>query len=276
MKKILSFILFVFLSGSVLADSKIQPYDIYLPKSQGPYPLVILAHGCAGLSPNAVRNWKEWAEWFNKKNYAVAIVDSWADRNFGDVCARGGYSNALLPIRVQDSYLAATDISNKFNIDKSKIFLMGGSHGGRLAYEVLTEYAVSQFPPDRYIQFAGAIGLYPGCSAHMSHRPTKAPLLFIVGEKDDWTLPQYCQNLVNGAKYSKEEGYDMILETVKDAGHAFDYYWTRTVMRNIVGQSGKVGVEIGGTRSQRKEAERMIEVFLEQVIDKKIQPRIPH
>ena len=276
MKKLLILLYLQLVSVSGWA-SGLQPYELYMPKDTSkPVPLIVVAHSCAGFSQNGYRNWREWAEWANKKNFAAVLIDSWTGRSFGDVCSQPSLANTIYPVRVKDSYEVATEIANTKNIDKSKIFLIGGSHGGRLAYEVLTKNSVDQFPSDRYIRFAGAIGLYPGCSAYMSKEPTQSPLLLIVGEIDDWTLPQHCYNLASTAKYSKESGYDINIEVIKDAGHSFDYYWVQTVMRGIVGQGGKVGVSIGGTRAQRKEAEQLIESFLEKVNDKKIAQRTPN
>lgn len=270
MKKILVLFYLQLVSFSSGA-SNLPYYELYMPKDVStPVPLIVVAHSCAGFSQNGYRNWREWADWANKKNYAAVLIDSWSGRNFGDVCSQPGLANVIYPIRVKDSYEVATEIARTKNIDKSKIFLIGGSHGGRLAYEILTKSSVDRFPDNQYIKFAGAVGLYPGCSAYMSKEPTQSPLLLIVGEIDDWTLPQHCYNLASAAKNSKEPGYDISIEVIKGAGHSFDYYWVQTVMRSIVGQGGKVGVSIGGTRSQRKEAERLIEIFLEKINDKKI------
>lgn len=249
----------------------LQPYEYETPKGQGPFPLIIFAHGCAGLSSNANRNWREWANWARSKGYATAIVDSWYGRNLGDICTQPGLSNALLPTRVDDVYQVAENISNKHNIDKNKIFLIGGSHGGRLAYEILTKNSVEQNKTS--IKFAGAIGLYPGCSAYMYQAPTRSPLLLIVGEEDEWTIPQYCYNLARSAKFSRDEGYDIDVKTLQGAAHSFDYYWVNTVMWEVTGQNGKRGVRIGGNLDQRKQAENLIYNFLEDVQAQKISKR---
>ena len=249
----------------------IQPYQYESPKGTGPFPLIIFAHGCAGLSSNATRNWREWADWARANGYASAIVDSWDGRNLGNVCTQPGLANALLAIRVEDVYSVAEDISIKHNIDKNKIFLVGGSHGGRLAYEILTKNSVEQTKTQ--IKFAGAVGLYPGCSAYMYQAPTKSPLLMIVGSDDEWTIPQYCYNLARSAKFSNDEGYDIEIKTLEGAAHSFDYYWVDTVMWDVTGQSGKKGVKIGGTKDYRKHTENLILDFLNDIKSNKIQKR---
>jgi hypothetical protein len=109
----------------------------------------------------------------------------------------------------------------------------------------------------------------------MINEPTKSPLLLIVGEEDDWTLPKYCYDLARSAKFSSTPGFDIEMKSIWGAGHSFDYYWEQTTIRGVMGQGGKVGVTIGGSQSQRTEAENLSWDFISRVMNKKVPPRVP-
>ncbi len=270
------FLLLALYGGGGLADTKLPQYYLELPKASAPYPLVVIAHGCGGLTKNGHRNWHEWAKWFQEQQFATVIVDSWANRDVGNVCeVPGRTANLLLPMRVEDAYAVVADIQKNHSIDSEKVFLIGGSRGGRLAYEILTPNHVEQMVEKYKVRFSGAVGLYPGCSPQMYSEPTQSPLLLIVGELDDWTLPRYCYDLAKSAKFSSRPGFDIAIESIQGAGHSFDYYWEQITLRGVIGQGGKVGVTIGGSRAQRTAAENLTREFIARVVDKKVPPRVP-
>ena len=143
-----------------------------------------------------------------------------------------------------------------------------------MAYEILTPNHAQQMGEKYSVKFAGAVGLYPGCSPQMINEPTKSPLLLIVGEADDWTLPKYCYDLARSAKFSSTPGFDIEMKSIQGAGHSFDYYWEHITMRGVMGQGGKVGVTVGGSQAQRAEAENLTWEFISRVINKKVSPRV--
>src|SRR5262249_25858846 len=53
------------------------------PEGAGPFPAVVLMHGCAGISESN----HEWSRWFRDKGYVALLVDSWAPRHMGTSCA---------------------------------------------------------------------------------------------------------------------------------------------------------------------------------------------
>ena len=71
-----------------------------------------------------------------------------------------------------------------------------------------------------------AIALYPGCTAQLRRRPEApgpyrptAPLLILIGEKDDWTPAEPCRQL---AEASAAAGYPVRIKIYPDAHHSFD------------------------------------------------------
>ena len=71
--------------------------------------------------------------------------------------------------------------------------------------------------------FRAAVALYPGCETRLrgrteSYRPV-APLLILIGEKDDWTPAEPCQRLAAAAQAA---GYPVTIKVYADAHHSFD------------------------------------------------------
>src|SRR5256886_12289522 len=52
------------------------------PAGGGPFPAVVLLHGCHGESAST----HDWARWFRERGYVALIVDSWAARGIGNGC----------------------------------------------------------------------------------------------------------------------------------------------------------------------------------------------
>jgi poly(3-hydroxybutyrate) depolymerase len=58
------------------------PVTIYRPTGDGPFPFVVLLHGCGGLKYEAMWSlWvTPWMELFRERGVATAVADSWARR----------------------------------------------------------------------------------------------------------------------------------------------------------------------------------------------------
>src|SRR2546422_2316465 len=52
------------------------------PEGPGPFPAVVLLHGCHGVSESN----HEWSRWFRDQGYVALIVDSWSPRGYGKTC----------------------------------------------------------------------------------------------------------------------------------------------------------------------------------------------
>src|SRR6185295_7601682 len=58
----------------------LRPHDtLYRPAGQGPFPAVILLHGCAGVR----RKDTQWAEALRQEGYVALVVDSLSGRGIG-------------------------------------------------------------------------------------------------------------------------------------------------------------------------------------------------
>ena len=76
--------------------------ELYTPRGSGPFPAVILMHGCGGISPNV----KEWAVWLRHEGYAAFILDSFGGRGLKRLCA--GSAQLTGSMRAPDVFAAAS------------------------------------------------------------------------------------------------------------------------------------------------------------------------
>ena len=68
------------------------PVTIYKPDGAGPFPFIVLLHGCGGLKNEAMwTRWVEpWASLFREHGIGTAAVDSFGPRGVAQVCNTGG------------------------------------------------------------------------------------------------------------------------------------------------------------------------------------------
>lgn len=154
------------------------PLQGYLTRlrGNGPFPAIVLLHGCAGILSNDKETWPErLSSW----GYVVLVVDSFSTRGIHDTC------RSLLVDRVYDAYGALDFLSKYSFVDSSRIALMGFSAGG-----IATLEAVQFGGAERLMEqkFKAAIAYYPNCS--LASGDMAVPTLILVGEFDDWSTVQ--------------------------------------------------------------------------------------
>lgn len=187
-----------------------------LPAGPGPFALVVLAHGCDGITPVETG----WANVLNSWGYATFLLDSLDGRNLESLCAD---ARLLRPIqRVPDAYGALAVLAKHPKISASRIALMGFSHGGALALTAATAWAQRQFAPAGHPAFRAFVSFYPAnCNVEYPElTKLSAPVRIHVGAIDDWTPAAPCVRLVNQWKRLKQ---DADITLYPDAHHAFDY-----------------------------------------------------
>ena len=146
--------------------------DLYTPSGKGPYPAVVLFHGCGGVSPNV----PAWAQWLQSEGYAALVVNSFQGRGLRNLCAD---SRPLTPaVRAADVYAAAAKLHSLGVADGDRIAAMGFSHGGST---VLAAWRTQWKHPD--VKLRALITLYPGCGSQQLPPPDAAPLLILAGRQ---------------------------------------------------------------------------------------------
>jgi dienelactone hydrolase len=147
------------------------------PPGPGPFPAVVLLHGCGGFHSSMV----SWADRLSRFGFVALAVDSFGPRGIDEQCS-GGF-----PEQVTDAYAALRQLATRPFVKASHVALMGFSQGG---LSVLT--ALEKAPP----QFRAGIAFYPICQ-YASGIMT-APVLVLIGGADTWTPAASCEAMAAG------------------------------------------------------------------------------
>jgi len=199
--------------------------DLRFPEGKGPFPAVILAHGCNGLGNGGIE--RNWGALLRTWGYATFNIDSFRGRGIGEVCTQVG---ALAPLqRVPDAYGALRLLAAHPRIDPARVALMGFSHGGALTMLASTAWAKETFAPRGAPSFRAFIPFYPNCNGAFPERSrVAAPVRIHTGEADDWTPAKPCAEL---AASLKAAGQDVAIHVYAGAHHGFDQAPPRTIYR---------------------------------------------
>jgi dienelactone hydrolase len=164
------------------------PVTIYRPEGAGPFPFVVLLHGCGGLYHEAM--WKTWvtpwAELFRAHGIGTAVVDSFTPRGVEQVCTRNVAAWAVR--RADDAYSVRGWLAEQPYVDATRIAVMGMSNGGRTVLAALRTTLKHPHP------FVTGVALYPGCQTDVGGT-CYAPLLVLIGGADTLTPARFCEEL---------------------------------------------------------------------------------
>jgi dienelactone hydrolase len=158
-----------------------------VPEGSGPFPAVVQLHGCAGAIPPRD---EAWVERFTSWGFAVLRLDSLGPRGKTSLCL----SPEGLPSfdRAVDAYSAKEWLSERPEIDPSRIVLAGWSHVGK------TVLAALGLPPTAFgahngtKPFVAGIAFYPSC---VSPNEVQAPILILIGDVDTWSPVDLCREM---------------------------------------------------------------------------------
>lgn len=199
-----------FVQGEPLALSG----DLRFPPGAGPFPAVVLAHGCNGITNGVTA----WASALREWGYATFVVDSFRGRGLIEVCTN---AQALTGTqRIPDAYGALRILATHPKIEARRVALMGFSHGGILTIGASTAWAKETFAPADRPAFRAFVPFYPYCNTVYPERERiSAPLRIHTGELDDWTPAAPCVRLTETLKAA---GQDAMITVYPDAYHSFD------------------------------------------------------
>jgi dienelactone hydrolase len=191
---------------------------LYRPLGEGPFPALVLLHGCGGMytrSGFVTASYRHWAELLVREGYVALLVDSFNPRGYERICELEQRPIRESRERVEDAYAALGWLAQQRFVAKERIGLLGWSNGG-----TGTLYAMRATQPRR--GFRAAVAFYPGCRTLGRARPpytVYAPTLIQSGELDDWTPAAPCVAMVEAAR-----GAGSPLDIVVHAGahHSFD------------------------------------------------------
>ncbi|MBI3517528.1 MAG: dienelactone hydrolase family protein [Proteobacteria bacterium] len=191
--------------GGLAADS---PGQLFKPDGAGPFPAVVVLHGCGGLAGNH----RVWARRLNGWGYAALVIDSFGPRDVKTVCAT---PLAVTPdLRARDAFAGAAWLASQPFIRADRIAVIGFSHGGSTVLKAVQQLVVDAAGAR---PFRAAVAYYPGCRQDFSRLVTET--LILIGEADDWTTPNRC---VDYAAARAGETPGLTLKLYPGTYHAFD------------------------------------------------------
>ena len=178
-------------------------------EGHGPFPAVIMMHGCSGLEDNHTR----WARLLADWGYASLRVDSFTPRDIDEIC-----TDIRRPVpRGADVNGAIVFLQDQPQIDATRLVLMGWSHGGSVILQAAAEPGTIR--PDLKPAILGAIAVYPYCS--LTTQPFRVPLMVLIGDADDWTPLSLCESMVEEASPGSAT-VDLVVYS--DATHSYDCF----------------------------------------------------
>lgn len=170
------------------------------PSGPGPFPGVVLMHGCGGIQPGN----ELWASDLTTWGYVTLLVDSFSPRGLNEICT--DFGRLGVGDRTFDAYGALDHLRSLPFLAKDRVALMGWSHGGRVVL-----FALSEHRRPAIGGFRAGVALYPYCD---SYSGMYAPTLILIGDADDWTPAVRCDVFKRHATLE--------LKVYKGAPHSFD------------------------------------------------------
>ena len=185
------------------------PAQLTLPPGPGPHPVVIVLHGCGGISSNT----RLWANRLVGWGYGALVVDSLAPRGLTSVCDHDQQRLLSTTDRAGDGVAAARWLQGQPGVDGARIAVIGESHGGGTAV-ILANHPFTDAAGG---QIKAAIDYYGPC--RNPPRYGGLPLLVLAGEADTWSDPvQRC----TAYRAAQPPGSPITVATYPGAVHGFD------------------------------------------------------
>src|SRR5712691_8954709 len=208
---------------TITVGSEQIPVTVSRPDGPGPFPAVVVMHDCSGLGPRSSGAPGRWAKELVARGYVVVMPDSFTPRGHADGVCTTPVSQRRTDVtparRARDAYDALAYARALPGVDGRRVGIMGGSHGGTttLTAMMAPESDSEPLAGEKREGFAAGVALYPRCVA-ATYRPV-APLLILIGDKDDWTPAEPCRKL---AEASRAAGHPVTIKVYPGAHQSFD------------------------------------------------------
>ena len=185
------------------------------PEGAGPFPAIVLLHGCDG-SPERLD--RLWGARISSWGYATLTIDSFGPRGLKNTCRPGSGPMDM----AFDAYQALNFLVQQRFVDPKNVVAIGFSQGGWLSLSSVERGTIEHGAKNK---FRAAAAFYPPCFAVSG--PMTVPTLVLIGESDDWTPAVACRRLVTGQddlgiSRQKGDGPSMQLIVYPNAYHGFD------------------------------------------------------
>ncbi|KAB2844121.1 MAG: dienelactone hydrolase family protein [Burkholderiales bacterium] len=229
---------------------------VYEPEGVGPFPAVVMLHGCSGLYTSGGglgAIYRLWAERLAAEGYVGLLVDSFGGRGIEEICTQARRGLSAARDRAQDAYAGLDWLAAQAKVDRTRVYLLGWSNGGAAVLGAVD--ADAAILKERKAGFRAAVAMYPGCRGFVrksGYRPA-APLLIQIGEADDWTPAERCRELLASVPAGSGK-VDLVI--YPEAHHAFDRPGNKPIYREQVWNAarGARGATVGGHPKARAAA----------------------
>jgi dienelactone hydrolase len=197
---------------------------LYKPKGAGPFPAVVVLHGCTGLMQGDSVHplYGAWGERLSSRGFVALLPDSMGSRGHGDLCAfQPANERPVQPGREmpRDAYGALAYLRTLPDVQANNVAIFAQSFGA-----IATMFAIASdvAPRGTTSDFKAAVLFYPACAVFLKREPKWAPrmsTLLLMGEDDNWTPAAPCKEL-----FARLKGGPVAVEAhyYKGAYHAFD------------------------------------------------------
>jgi dienelactone hydrolase len=186
------------------------PIELWKPSGAGPFPAVVVLHGCGGVGAGSL----SWAERLAGWGYLAAVVDSLRPRKLGDICSAGWLLSS--EVRAQDAFNAATYLRTLSEVDSNSVGVIGFSHG---ASATVAAALAKPGPADSAAHvFQAAVAFYPYCPTAIPAR-FLTDLLIVIGQDDELSSADRCRYFV---EENKDVRHAPTIKVYPGAAHAFD------------------------------------------------------
>ena len=241
-------------------DAETRPVSwLARPEGDGPFPAVVLMHGCGGTERNTQHQtvWRglgRHAALLNENGYVTLVVDSFGSRGITDGCQAGA---RYYPLQASDAHAAFDYLAAQTFVDGERIGLVGLSLGGGTALQLALKSSVDRRAKRNRRTYAALVAYYPWCEPAWASSLYR-PVLILIGAEDDWTPAWRCSTLRKLAEKAWNEP-SLELEVYANAHHSFDLPMRGPYF--VEGLPGEFHTVQGDDKARRESQARMLAFF---------------
>jgi len=201
------------------ASAVLRAHDtLYRPDGSGPFPAVVVLHGCLGVRSKDTR----WAERFREQGYVALVVDSLTGRGLETIDQRRSVCRGLTlwgGTRASDVGESLAYLKTLPYVDAARLGVVGFSHGAWAALDFLASASAHDVEGLRAV-----VGFYPYCGVASRARwlglQADVPTLLLLAAQDRMVSPDQCRDV---AERAAAAGRPVSFTVYEDVGHSFDW-----------------------------------------------------
>ena len=199
---------------STPAKQTIEGY-FTIPEGSGKFPAVVILHNSGGYKAHTQ---SRYVKMLNEMGIATFSLDSFGPRHVKNTVP--DESVVTEQMMLADAYAALSLLRNDPRIIPDKIGILGFSKGAIASFYAAMDPIGEWYGIQPGKGFTSHAGFYPFCGIQLEEgRMNGAPVLLMLGEKDDYTPAHLCTDLVEKLDL-KSDAVDVRIYA--DSYHLFD------------------------------------------------------